>query len=254
MESSTNTTVKSVETAIRLLEGLQELEGAGVTELADEVQIAKSTVHNHLRTLEANGFVVKMNQEYHVGLRFLNLGGRARMRHKVYQITKPELPKLADKTGGVATLVVEEHGLGVYLDVAHGANAETLDTYLGNRELLHSTAAGKAILAHVPTDQIDAIIDRHGLPAKTNQTSTTREQLMTELQTVRQQGFATGKKGQSPELRYVAAPIVTSDEDVLGAVSLAAPTSRMSPEKLEGDLATEVMRTADLIEVNVTYS
>lgn len=254
MTTSTNTPVKSVETAIRLVEALDELEGAGVTELANEVEIAKSTVHDHLQTLEAKGFVVKVDREYHVGLRFLDHGGRARMRRKVYRIGKPELRKLADNTGELANLVVEEHGLGVYIDVARGANAVNLDTYIGKREFLHSTAVGKAILAHLSSDHIDSIIDTHGLPAETEQTTTTRDELITELKTIRERGFATDKEERLSGLRCVAAAIVTDEGDILGGVSVSGPASRMQDERLEDDLATEVMRVANVIEVNTTYS
>lgn len=254
MASSTNTPVKSVKTAVRLIETLEALDGAGVTELADEVGIAKSTVHDHLRTLEATDFVVKDGRKYRVGLRFLDHGGRARSRQDVYEHGKPELRKLADNTGELANLVVEEHGLGVYVDVARGKNAVNLDTYIGKREFLHSTAVGKAILAHLPSGRIDAILDRHGLPAETDRTATTRDELAEELETVRDRGYATDKEERLSGLRCVAAPIVTDEGTVLGAVSVSGPASRMNDDRLEGELATEVRRIANIIEVNVSYS
>ena len=254
MASQTDTPVKSVETAIRLVEALEELGGAGVTEIANEMGLAKSTVHDHLQTLEATDLVVKDGRTYHVGLRFLDHGGRARMRRKIYRISKPELQKLADTTGELVNLVVEEHGLGVYIDVVRGANAVNLDTYVGKREFLHSTAVGKAILAHLPSDRVDSILDTHGLPAETERTTTTRARLATELKTVREQGFATDKEERLAGLRCVAAPIVSDEGCVLGGVSVSGPASRMPDERLEGDLATEVMRIANIIEVNTSYS
>lgn len=254
MASPTNTPVKSVETAIRLVETLEELEGAGVTELANEVGIAKSTVHDHLRTLESTDLVVKDGDKYHVGLRFLDHGGRARARRKVYQTGKPELRKLAENTGELANLVIEEHGLGVYIDVARGANAVNLDTYIGKREFLHNTAVGKAILAYLPSNHVDSIIETHGLPAETEQTTTSRDELAAELETIRERGFATDKEERLTGLRCVAAPIVADDGDILGSVSVSGPASRMPDERLEGDLATEVMRITNVIEVNTSYS
>ena len=245
--------VKSVETAVRILETLEELDGAGVTELAGEVEIAKSTVHDHLRTLEAKEFVVKDGSKYHVGLRFLDHGGRARKRQKVYNVGKPEIRKLAENTGELANLVVEEHGLGVYIDVARGANAVNLDTYIGKREFLHSTAVGKAILSHLPKDQVDSIVDKHGLPKETERTTTARDELYRELETVRERGFATDKEERLSGLRCVAAPIVLNERDVLGAVSVSGPASRMQDERLESELATEVIRITNIIEVNTSY-
>ena len=246
--------VKSIQTTVRLIETLEELDGAGVTELAETVGIAKSTVHDHLTTLEATEFVVKEGEEYHVGLRFLDHGGRARANRKIYEVGKPELKTLAENTGELANLVVEEHGLGVYIDVARGENAVNLDTYVGKREFLHSTAVGKAILSRLPHEKIDSIIDTHGLPAETDRTTTTREGLLEELEAIRERGFATDKEERLSGLRCVAAPIVQDEGAVLGGVSVSGPASRMQDERLEGELATEVMRIANIIEVNTSYS
>lgn len=246
--------VKSLETAIEIIHELQRLNGAGVTEVAEEVGLAKSTVHDHLTTLESNGYLVKDEGIYSVSLRFLDHGGRVRNRLKVYQTAKPEIEKLAHKTGELVNLVIEENGLGVYIDYAKGEDAVNLDTYLGKHEPLHSTAFGKAILANIPTSKVDEIVERHGLPAETDETVTSRGALEERLETVRENGFAIDNEERLDGLNCVGAPIKSSDGGVAGAISVSGPAGRLQSSKLSVELANEVIRVANIIEINMTYS
>jgi len=109
---------------------------------------------------------------------------------EIYKIAKPEIDRLAEETGELANLLVEEHGLGSYLHRARGQDAVQVEAHVGTRVYLHSTALGKAILGHMPADRRDEILDRHGLPERTPRTTTEREELLAELETVREQGYA----------------------------------------------------------------
>lgn len=246
--------VKSVHTATRLLEALDRLNGAGVTTLADELDIAKSTVHDHLKTLEVEDFVVNDNGKYRIGLRFLDFGGHARMRNKLYANAKPQIEELATDTGELANLVVEEHGLGVYLAVERGENAVSIDSYVGKREHLHSTGVGKAILAHLPRDQVQTIIERRGLPGNTAETITDRKELFNRLNTIKERHIAFDREEHRSGLTCVAAPIRADDGTVLGGISVSGPSSRCDGQRLEQELADQVTRISNIIEINVTYA
>lgn len=247
--------MKSLERAFAVLEAVATLEEPGVTEIAEEIGVAKSTVFDHLKTLEANDFVVKTeDSSYRLGLRFLDYGGQTRSQFELYRIAKPELEKLAAETDELVNLVVEEHGVGVYIDYVKGAEAVNLDTYVGKRELLHSTACGKAILAHLPDERVDEIVDRHGLPGETDRTVTSRAELDERLERVRERGFAVDREEQLAGLRCVAAPVTDGESEVLGSVSVSGPTSRLQDDRLTNELAEKVMRTANIIEINLTYS
>lgn len=253
MATKTSTPVKSIETAIKIIEFLDAKGEAGVTEIANDVGVAKSTVHDHLKTLQAHEFLAKNGRKYRIGLRFLDHGGRARSRQKLYRVGHPEVRQLAERTGEVANLAVEEHGLGVYIDVARGENAINLDTYVGKREHLHSTAIGKAILAHLPEERVDEIIERHGLPRETDHTIDSREELEDELEEIQRRGFATDREERLHSLRCIAVPIMKGQSQVIGAISVSGPSSRMDDTRLEEELADQVTRTANIVEINVTY-
>lgn len=245
--------VKATRTTIRLLEALRDLEGAGVTELTDVLQYPKSSVHNYLSTLQEEGYVVKRGNEYHVGLRFLDLGSFARQQRRVYEIARPEVTKLAQETGELANLLVEEHGLGVYIYRESGQQAVKVDSYTGQRVHLHNTALGKAILAHTPHDRVDRILEKHGLPATTEHTITEKDELYRCLETVRDRGVAFDDEERLSGLRCVAAPILDKNDNVEGAISVAGPSSRFLDDRFEEDLPSLIRSAANVIELNVTY-
>jgi len=254
MQPQRSSPIKSIDTSITIIEGLRRLDGAGVTELANELDIAKSTVHDHLESLEANEFVVQRGDQYQIGLRFLDVGGLARQRMDLYTIARPEIEELADQTGELANLVVEEHGRVVYLVMEQGENAVNIDTYVGKREYLHSTAVGKAILAHLPEESIDRIVETHGMAAQTENTITDRDALDDELEQVRSDGVALDLEENSKGLRCVASPVLDPDGAVLGATSVSGPTTRFQGDWFEDRLPELVKQISNVIEINVTYS
>lgn len=239
---------------IRILEALHELGRAGVTELATTVGMNKSTVHNHLSTLKAENIIVQEGSEYALGLRLLEFGGKARKDRQLFTVARDEIERLADQTGELANLVVEEYGEAVYLDCKEGDNAIDLDIYPGVRRSLHVTASGKAILAHLPTERVDEIVATRGLPAKTDHSITTKEELLTDLEAVRERGFAIDDEEHINGLRCIAAPIQTDTGEVLGAVSISTPITRMDDDKFYSEIPDTVRSATNVIELNVQHA
>ena len=247
-------TVGATETTLRVLETLKGLDGGGVTEVANRLDLPKSTVHNHVSTLLKNEYVVKEGSTYRVGLQFLEFGEYIRSRMPIYEVARPEVERLAEETGELANLLVEEHGKGVYLCRAKGSRAVRLDTYAGMRVHLHCTALGKAVLAHLPEERVRRIIETRGLPRRTDTTITDEEALFDELERVREEGVALDEGERLAGLHCVAAPIRDLDGDALGAISVSGPTSRMKGDRFEREVPEELISTANVIELNLNYS
>ncbi|CQR51810.1 MULTISPECIES: HTH-type transcriptional regulator XacR [Haloferax] len=245
--------VRTTEKTLALVEELMEKGPCGVTELASDLDMGKSAVHNHLTTLQKHGYVLKDGDDYRVGLKFLEVGGHSRKSMEVYQVAEPEVKSLAADTGELANLLVEEQGMGVYLMRAKGDDAVDLDTYAGLRTHLHTTALGKAILANLPESRVDEIIERHGLERKTPKSIGTREELFQVLEGVRERGYAIDDGERLEGLRCLAAPIKSSAGEVLGAISVSAPASRVSDEDLHGSLPERVLSAANVVELNINY-
>ncbi|MBV0926026.1 IclR family transcriptional regulator [Halomicroarcula limicola] len=246
--------VKTARTTFEILEELKERNEATVTELTDAFDLSKSSLHNYLTTLEADGYVVKNGNTYEVGLRLLDLGGHARHRQRLYDIAREEVTELAEETGELANLLVEQHGRGVYLHRAHGVDAVKTDSYIGQRVYLHNTGLGNAILAHLPRERIEEILDRHGMPATTENTITDREELFSHLERVREEGVAFDDEARVKGLRCVAVPIVNNNDTVEGAISVSGPTSRFQDERFREELPAKLKSVANVIELNITYT
>jgi len=245
--------VQAVEITLAVIEYLKAHDGAGVTELAEALGHSKGTVHGHLTTLLDNGYLVKEDGTYHLSLRYFDLANTAVDRLGVYGAAEEELEDLAEESGELAQFAVEEHGKAVYLCKTGGERAVQTGSSVGAHEYMHCIALGKAMLSQMPDERVDEIVDRHGLPAFTDRTTTARDRLHEELATVRDQGYAFDNEERIEGVRCVAAPIQNGD-DVLGAVSVTAPCRRMVREFFREEVPEMVTRSANVIEINSQFS
>jgi DNA-binding IclR family transcriptional regulator len=256
MESTNSApgTVKSASTLLSVVKAIRGLDGAGVTELAEHLGIGKSTVHRHLSTLQAHEYVVKEGDEYHLGLRLLGLGEYVRERNRIYAMARPVVDQLAEETEERALFMTEEHGRAVYLYRGVGAHAVRTNSSTGTRRYLHTIAGGKAILASLPAESVDEIVDRWGLPAETEATITDREALDAELERVRERGVAFNREECIEGLRAVATPVLAPDGSVVGALSVSGPAHRMKGEWLEEEVTDLLLGSANELELNLKYA
>jgi len=225
--------------------------GAGVTGLSNHLDVSKASVHSHLATLRRNEFVVKEGGSYRLSLRFLNYGEVRKRNVEFYDIIVKELDALARETGDIAHFMIEEHGLGVYIYKSSGSSAVQTSSYPGNRKHLHCTALGKAILAHLPRERVREIIDRRGFPRHTENTITERAALFEELDDIRKQGYGLDREEVLKGLQCVAAPILKTNGDLLGSISISVPVGRTDEKRFKEELPEKVTNTANVIEVQI---
>ncbi|WP_160134630.1 IclR family transcriptional regulator [Halococcus salsus] len=248
-----NVPVKSVERSIRLVEAVQRRSGANLTELADDLGVAKSTVHNHLLTLERHGYLVRTDDTFHVGFRALDHGGFARERVPGYRFVRSELHDLADETGELCQFVARQGGEGFVLFQTRGSDAVETQFRVGSHGPLHSLPGGKAVLAQLPVERISRIVEENGLGATTPATITDPGELFTELERTTNRGYAVNDGEYSPGLNAVSVP-VESDAAVLGALCVVGPTHRLNDDATERRLSNRLLEAANELELNVTYS
>lgn len=246
--------IKALEKAIEIVRAVQELEGARVTELADHLDLPASTVHSHLATLEANEYLVKEGDVYHIGLKFLHHGGYASRRKTGYDMAIEKVHEIAAETRERAQFTVEEHGRLIYIHTATGDHAVHVDARIGKQSLLHASAAGKSILANLPAPRIEEILAAAPLTAVTENTITERARLDDELATIREQGFSFNKEESIEGLRAVGVPINGPDGRVIGAFSVSGPTHRMKGDWFEEEIPDLLLGTANELELNIAYS
>lgn len=246
--------VKTAETAVAILDRLKDDGEMGPTALARELGLAKSTVHRHLKTLEGTGFVVPGDDGYRVGLRLLDFGIYARSQHVLYEVGKPKVDELAEQTGEKVWCVTEEQGLGYHLYGAGGKHSVRTRAREGRQTYLHQHAAGKAILSAFPDDRVADIVDRYGLPARTEHTVTDREALFEELDGVRERGFALNLEESVLKLHAVGVPVTDEEGSPVGAISISGPSNRLKEDRLSGDLADLLLGAANEVEINLSFA
>lgn len=246
--------VKTIERMFVITDALRNLDGARISELGEYTGLANSTVHRHLNTLNKMGYVVQEGDIYQIGLGFLDIAEYAHNRKKAYQLAKPKVQELAEETDERCQFVVEEHGRGVYVHVETGSHAVETNSRIGKRLYLHSTSVGKAILAHLPDQRVDEIIDEWGLPKQTENTITRREDLEEELEQIREKGVAYNREGNIKGLRSVGTPVLGPSGQIIGSLSISGPTHRMKGEKYEETMPDLLLGAANELELNLEYS
>jgi DNA-binding IclR family transcriptional regulator len=254
MSRKTRRTVEAVRTTCEILDILQSRKRVGVTEIADEVGMAKSAVHRHLTTLDDCEYVVNENGEYRLSLRYLNMANQVKELVGKYDIIANELQRLAAETGEIAQFATEEHGWVTYVYKANSESDVQTASSAGKREYMHSTALGKTMLGQMTDERVAAILDSHGMPAKTAHTFTERSALLDHLSDIREQGYAYDNAENIEGLCCVAMPVTDADSKVFGAVSLSGPASRMTNDRIARELVETLTRATNVIEINSKFA
>lgn len=246
--------IQSVETAFDIVGALQARGGCGVSELAETLDLPKSTAHVYLRTLHDAGYVVQEDGEYRLGLQFLEHGGHIRQEMDIYQVARPAIDELSRRTGEVATLGVEEGGKRVLLYSSESPEGVFDNSPTGQFTHMHWTALGKAMLAYLPTERVHEIVDEHGLPEATERTVTDRETLLEELATVRERGYSVEDEDRREGIKAIGVPVRTTENDgEIAAVSISGPKRRIDRDFDESDLVDTIQSTVNVIELRFQH-
>lgn len=246
--------IEAVERSLAVVDAVQELDGARVTELAEYLGWAPSTVHTHLKTLEYHRYLIREGDTYNIGLEFLNRGGYARERKHAYRMAEDIVEELAEETEERAQFIVEEHGRGVYLHTATGKHAVQVNSRLGRVKALHNSASGKSILSQLSEERVAEIVDRWGLEASTENTITDFEELIAELEDVRSQGVAFNREESTKGLHAIAVPVVGSYGQPIGAFGISGPSNRFKGKLFETELPDLLLGAANELELKIEYS
>jgi DNA-binding IclR family transcriptional regulator len=253
MASDGRDRVQTAQKVFRIIEFLQDRGVSRISEVADELDMAKSTVHRYLMTLHELNYVSKEGDMYNIGLRFLSLGESARYRDPEYLIIEPTVEQLAKQTGERAQFIVEENGYGVYLHTALGENGVKIESGAGQRVSIQSTASGKAILAALPNSRVEEILTGRGLPERTANTITERGRLLGELEEIRDRGYAINDEESAMGLRAIGVSITGQVGQVIGALSVSGPSQRMKGEQFETEIPELLLDTANQLELEIAY-
>lgn len=246
-------TIKAVSRSYDIVESLIELGGASAVELSEHLDIPHSTTFDHLETLQQLEYVIKDDGSYFVSSKYLMLGNEMRYRYDIYRAARSELNRLSRETGEHAILLLEESGYGVYFYIAESEASLRVIVKEGDRVLLHANAPGKVLLAHMDEEEVEWILDHHGLPAITDNTITDRDELLARLADIRSDGYGLDLEEGTEGLYGVATPVLDRrDNDTLGAIALYSAADQDISHYLN-DVLNPLQKTANTIELDIAY-
>ncbi|MCP9985851.1 IclR family transcriptional regulator [Streptomyces sudanensis] len=218
--------VQSLERAFDLLERMADAGGeVGLSELSAGSGLPLPTIHRLVRTLVACGYVRQQaDRRYALGPRLIRLGESASRLLGTW--ARPHLARLVEETGETANLALLDGDEVVYVAQVPSGHSVRMVTEVGRRLLPHSTGVGKALLAHVPPEEVRALLARTGMPAATERTITTPEGFLAALERVRASGYAVDDGEQETGVRCLAVPV--PDAPAPAAISVSGPAGRMT--------------------------
>lgn len=229
----TASAVQSVDRAVSVLEILARHGEAGVTEIAEELDVHKSTAFRLLGVLENRGLVAQAKDrgKYYLGAGVLRLAGAAAVRLDISQEGVPVCREVADELGETVNIAVLDDDAAVNIMQARGTASVTAQNWLGRRTPLHATSSGKVLLAHMPPTLREGLLAR-SLPRFTDRTVTGAGMLRAELEAVVQQGYGVTIEELELGLAAVAAPVRSHDGKVIAAISVSGPVYRLNADRL----------------------
>jgi IclR family transcriptional regulator, KDG regulon repressor len=231
-KSSKSYSVPAVQRSLDLIEAMAaDHHAITITEANRKFKIPKSSVYAILQTLKSRGYVGQdEGDRYFLTLKLFSLGSTLidslDLRREVY----PHLKELTEKAGITGHIAVRDGGHAVYIEKLEVLGAIRLTTRVGKRMPVHSTAIGKALVAHLPEEEVDRLIAQHGLARLTPRTITSPREFKKELAHVRAAGYAVSNEENEDGVRAVGAPVFDHDGQVVAAVNLGGSALQIKPE------------------------
>jgi IclR family transcriptional regulator, acetate operon repressor len=248
----------------RILEAIQgSPSGLTLKPICDVTGVHKSTAHRFLRHLEHDGYLIRTEAgAYLIGPKFSHLSARANHRATLQALARPILWELWKSTRETVNLGALDQGTVLYIEVIESPHEFRLSSRVGTRRSLHATALGKALAAFLSKEQQEMALAAVQFQPLTPKTIMNLVQFRLELDIVGKQGYAIDDEETTLGARCVGAPILGADREVVAAVSVSGPVTRVSPNQIPA-LAGAVMQAARAIstalgctpaDLDATYS
>lgn len=240
-----NPTLGSVANAMRIIKLFRSHPTLSVTEVSQELDVAKSTAHRLLTTLVAEGFAQRdpLKHVYHPGSTLVSVGLAAMGSFDVQRRANAPIRQLAEHVGETVKLVVAQGQFTRCVQSVQIDNSLQVGDEVGLMLPITATAAGKVLLMNRTEEEMLRLFPA-GLPAVTEHTIVDVGELMVELQVVRKRNWASSHEESSLGIEELAVPVMGMANRIVAALAVAAPTVRMNPERRTRIVAA-LLQTAD---------
>jgi len=225
--------VKTVDRMVSVLECFSlERPTWSLSEISDHLGIPKSTLHRFLASLESHGILRRdpEDKRWRLGYRLVTWGELAAESTGLRHISLPIMHDLMEQTGETIVLTVYQDQEVVCIEKVETSHPVRLTLDIGTHHPPHAGASSKILMAYLPQEKVQAIIDNQGLPKVCSNTITDPDDLMAELAKIREQGYAESFEETDPGAWGVATPIYGQNNDVVAAVGVVGPSLRFKDE------------------------
>ena len=225
----------------------------GVAEVAEQLDLPKSSAHDLLTSLAQVGLLGKTEKgRYRLGWRLVALSETLLATTELRREARPIMDELAAQYQETIHLAILDDTKVVYVDKLEGRQAVRVElTSLGIRLYPHCSALGKVLLAYRPDADVKRIVKADGLPRFTQNTITDEDELEKALAQIRKQGFAYDLEEILPDLCCVGAPVRNYSGSVIAAVSMSMPAYRF--QRSQSQMRSAVVRAGNLISERLGY-
>lgn len=237
--------LQSVENALKIMElfngPVQEL---SLTEISQQLDLGKSTVHRLLTTMEDRQFIEQNaeNNRYRLGLKVIQLSASKLSHLNIIDECHPHLVDLSARTGESCHLSFYSQGEITFVDKVTGHKPAMMSSIIGYRLPAYASSSGKMFLAHMDRDELERYLATVQIKPLTPYTILDVRTLRNALEMVRRQGFSEDQQETEEGLVCVAAPVLGRSGRMLAAISLSGAASRINREKVT--LVTELKNAA----------
>ena len=227
-------------------------------DLIEASGLKRTTVFRLLSALEGEGIVRKTPAgEYALGPELIVWGGRAIRSSNLRTIAKPYMEQLVQQTNESVTLDIlwiddDNRPMSMVVEEQLGRHVMGMAQYIGGRFPAHTTSTGMVLLAWQDVSTLERF-DMNGLLGSHATTLATTKQLLSELENTKARGYGLTQDVLEVGLSAVAAPIFNTHGQVRGALCIAAPSSRMTSDRMD-ELSKTIMRSAGAISKNLGHN
>jgi len=228
-------TIEILDVALNVIDKMasDQEEYHSLSSLARQFNINRSRTFRILKTLEGRGFVIydPKTEMYRLGLKFLAISKNIRNRLNLRKEAEEVLKDLAASTGDTSYLIVVSGNSAIVVDRYSGDNMLQLAAPIGARLPMYTGAAPKILLAFMPEEQRERMINDMDLSSYTPNTITNKVSLRKTLAEIRKQGFAVDEQDFEIGAFAFGAPVFDHEGKIVAGVSITTPTARCSPER-----------------------
>ncbi len=248
--------IDAVDRTVAILEQLAtQPEGMGVVRLADRVGLAPSTLHRYLASLQEHGLVAQGDdRSYTLTPRLYVLGLSAAKGFELEANARASLRRLAAESGETVCLMVRDGGHSVCIEQIESGHPLRIEARIGSRSDLRLGSTGRVLLAFAPDPVREEVLARPPLRPRTPNTVTDRDRLRSLLESIRRDGFFVSRSQVDDGVMAVAAPVRARSAEVIAAVAIVAPETRLAADPVLSRTIRLVIDEADVLSQRLGHA